>query len=585
MIAFLQAQSVEQLNPDIMNLQQLSEEELTGLATLLDNPVNLNKASGSELWFLSDSLADAILSARKSGPFRDWSDVARRTGLPKATIATLEQLATLTAAQRLDAHLSTRVVSNGSDERLRTRLRVDGGAWGAQWVVQRDPGEYQLADLSALSLTLHRGDDQFALGSQRLTWGLGLVLADEFAAPRGATLLRPVSRLVRLRPGYSNSNIGMLQGASADVRWERLRLVAGVSAQQPDITPGEDGAPRVVAHRTHHAPATTTGETLRYLGVISALLGWRAGGLATRYRLQPTPATTELNVDITSVVVQRSFKTGAGEWWAAHETGWRVTQAGKRNSVGETAHQTRLTYSATAGPGYRRLRLALMHRRYPPNWVPLRGRMVGRRASRGNEAGWYFGWQWRKKPWQVNGYLDLYRELQAAAADLWPRDGREWSLQGRGRWPRTTVTIYVRQRQEAGTVRLVNSSGVGTVQQQVQFTQYVSLIWSTDWARNWHSQLLAKGTLGRASTERQGGGSVGGRLRYTFPADHSITLGVYGFSTDSWDQRITVYEAGLPGEFNLTALYGRGVRLHGRLRIVVGCRSDLSAGRPGVAPG
>jgi len=178
-------QHSEQLNLDLLDLQPLSEDDLTALESLLDNPIDLNHAEATDLWFLDDSLAAAMLTAARSAPFSDWGDLARRTSLRPEIVQFLQGLAYLSPASGVEARLSTRVVNTGSDERIRTRFNIEGEEWSAQWVIQRDPGEYHLADLSDLSMTIYRNSTQMNLGAHRLTWGLGQVLSEEFVAPRG----------------------------------------------------------------------------------------------------------------------------------------------------------------------------------------------------------------------------------------------------------------------------------------------------------------------------------------------------------------------------------------------------------------
>ncbi|MEE9162439.1 MAG: hypothetical protein V3U35_05650 [Candidatus Neomarinimicrobiota bacterium] len=557
----LQAQSAENISNDILSLERLSEDDLAGLESLLDDRINLNDVSAGELWFLDDSLAAAILSAREAGPFRDWADLGRRTSLPPATIRSLREIVDIIAMGRTEGRISTRIVDHGADERIRTRLNLDGPSWSGQWVLQRDPGEYDLADLSALSVNVRRGAGELSLGTQRLNWGLGLVLADEFAAPRGETLLRPVSRLLRLRPGFSNSNLGTLHGASVELQGERSRLLAGASAQQTDITADSDGAPRIVAYRTHASPATTTREAVSYLAATSTMGDWSVGGLISNHDLQPTAETSGSGGRTYSATAAGIIHSSAGEWRVNIERALRTAQGA--DGPDPAASQTRLTFSNKGERGRPYLRLALIHRRYPPNWAPLRGRMMGRRVSRGNESGWFVGWHWRDTPWQTSGYLDLYRPL-LAPVEGWPVEGQEWGLRVSTRIRRGEATLFTRGRNEATSVQGENQSGVEITRRQVAVTRFVSAAWSSRWTRRLTSRLIAKGNTLRGTGEAQWGGAVGGSLRYQSAEGNTGALGIFAFQTDGWDQRVTIYQYGLPGEFSLRALSGRGWRVQGR---------------------
>ena len=555
------------------HLQLLSDDDLAGLSSLLDNPISLNDATESDLWFLSASLVAAIVSAKGAVNFRDWADVARRTALPLAAINALRPFFRLPDPDQLEAHISTRVTATGSDERLRTRLNLSSGSWQAQWVLQRDPEEYNLADLSALSLSLRRDWGQVVLGTHRMNWGLGLVLAGEFATPRGEALLRPVSRLVRLRTGFSNSNIGTLQGAAADIQWERLRLVAGTSARQTDITRGPGGAPRVVAYRTHDAPAATTGETLHYLATTTTVLGTRVGGLVSRYHLQATAETDLLRDMIYSLVIQREYQGQLGAWQATHEQALRTTSTGPAR--GQNASQTRLTFASPRGPGRAQLRLALMYRRYPPGWTPLRGRAVGRRVSRGNESGWFFGWRLSRSRLRVHGYLDLYQQREAESAGGWHRGGSEWGLTATASKRPAEVSAYYRQREEVSTSTVLDGRGLEVVAQQLARSHYASLTWAHAWSAAISTRLIARVNVFPQNGQVLWGRATGGRLLLRIRSASSLALGLHTYRSDGWEQRVTIYEDGLPGEFNLRALSGRGVRVHTRWGLTIG-KGELS---------
>ena len=564
------AQSPRHLNSDLLNLQLLSEEDMAILESLLDNPVNLNRASPADLWFLDDSLVFVVLAARQSGPFSDWNDLARRTLLPQERIHSLQQFVTLPPVRDVRAKLSTRLVATGADERIRTRLNLDGKLWAAQWVVQRDPGEYHLTDLSDLSVTVRGNSTHLVLGAHRMTWGLGLVLADEFAAPRGETLLRPLSRTFHLRPGYSNTNTGVLRGASVRHNWRRFQLLAGTSVQRADITADIDGTSRVITYRTHTGPAATTGEILYYLAGTASFLGWNVGGLATRYQLQATSGMPDSQRRIGSLVAMRSFQTRAGEWSLCHE---EAVQQGDPNTVWQVqqnARQTRLSFIANRGVQGNRLRLTLLHRKYPPGWTPLRGRLVGDRVSQGNESGWFFGWRWGQRGWQLNGYLDSFHQVEPQFTGSWPREGWESGLGVRAGKRQVETSLFYRYQEKIAGAGSLNNESLYIVQQKITATHYVKFALAHNALRNLTARFMMALRASGAGSEPGRGETIGGSLRYRFRSDISFAVGAYGFATDGWDQRLYVYEDGLPGEFNFRVLSGRGVRVYGRIALPVG---------------
>ncbi len=574
----LRGQSVQPLSDDVLNLQSLSEDDLAAIESLLESPLPLNDASPADLWFLDDTLATAVLAARQTGPFHDWGDVAQRTGLTPASIDALRQLLYLPDTDGVSAKLSSRITTSGAGERIRTRLNVQGDRWSAQWVVQKDPGEYQLTDLSDFSLTFERDGTQLVLGAQRFTWGLGLVLADEFAPPRGAALLRPATRLRRLRPGYSNTNRGVLRGAGLAHQWGRVTLLVGTSRQQIDMTTHADGTPRVVAYRLHTGPVTTTTENLTYLAGTVALLGWDLGALTTQYHLQATTGTPALEQQITSLVVSRGLVGRSGEWRVIHEEAFGLSTAltGTGGTLDRSgwpaggARQTRLTFSGHKGPLGQPFRFTLLYRSYPPGWTPLRGRLVGDQVSRGNESGWFWGWQWGRRSWKLAGYLDSYGQQQAATVGDWPREGWESGLTLRAKRRQVETNIFYRYREEEIGVLSQTQDGLDNFRRLTTIRHYARVSATMRWSTALKLKLTAISILSRGKEGSGRGQTVGGSWHHRSSSGTALSLGSYWFDTDDWEHRLYVYEDGLPGEFNFRALAHRGVRIYGRLSWPVG---------------
>ncbi len=558
-------QHSEQLNLDLLDLQLVSEDDLTALESLLDNPIDLNRAEVTDLWFLNDSLASAVLTAGRSAPFSDWEDLTRRTGLQPEMVQFLQELAYLPPEYGVEARLSTRVTNTGADERIRTRFNIEGEEWSAQWVIQRDPGEYHLADLSDLSITIYRNSTQVNLGAHRLTWGLGQVLSEEFVTPRGESLLQPITRIAYLKPGYSISSTGVLNGVGIHHRWDRFQLFAGISLQKVDVTSDQNGTSQVVSYRIHSGPVVTAGENLGYLAGIKSLFGWEVGGLIANYQLRSTSSLSGLQRQVYSLVVKRSFQTQAGDWRLDHEEAAENTGRSLQRSS-----QTRINFISANGLHDDQLRLTLLYRSYPPDWVPLRGSLVGDQVSRGNETGWFLGWQWKHRPWRFSGYLDSYRQMIPQSYGYWPRDGWESGLSLRIEQQPLAAGVLYRYQVEHGTVNTYNDDGLSIIQRLMTIDHYLKLTLNRSWSSNFTTGFFAAIKVSDSAAERGFGEVLGADLNLHFRSDLALDLGVYGFTTDGWDQRIYVYEFSLPGEFNFRALSGRGVRAYGRVALPVG---------------
>ena len=557
--ATLYGQSDADLSSDTFDRQSLSEDQQAALASLLDDPMDLNAAS-VDLWFLRPAVAAAVHTAREAGRFTGWRDLGHRTGLPPETVALLQTVTYLSGTKAV-GELSTRLVAGFSGEKIRTRMRVDTGSWLILGTTQHRPGEYRLTDRTGLSLARPGRYWQMVLGDYRLSWGSGLLLADEFPRPLGTAQLRSAPATARLRPGFSTSTSGFLRGFGSLYHRGRLLLIGGYHLEQVDLTEVE-GQPRVVTYRTHTRPALTTSERLPYLGGSLALGGWEVGGLTAGYALQRTAETVAVSRQYYSMTIRRTFAGPSGGWELAHENGWQ----GER-----VANLTRLAYSSPARQATGRLRLAMLYRRYPPGWEPLRGQLMGQRVGRGNETGWFLGCGWRGAPVSLSGYLDTYRQTAAQAAGIWADEGRESGWEAAARKGRLEIRVLIRNEQATRAGSIIDSMGLESFQQLRTSRRYRRLSATLKPDQATRLRLLAA-QVRTTGSQQAGSGIIFGaavRRRYR-QSGLSVAGGAYGFNTDGWDQRIYIYEDGLPGEFGLQPLAGRGWSLSGLVGLPLG---------------
>lgn len=560
-VANLTAQEDGPLNLDLINYPFNTQLYGSAPATSLENPINLNTATEADLWFLSDSLATALLSGRESGPYTSWRDVAKRTDLPPDWVDALQRYFYLAPTGRVETYLSSRVTRSATGERIRSRLNVHSSTWAVQWVTQQDPGEYRLTDLSDISLA-HEGEKtHLTVGAHRATWGLGLVLANEFPKPRGAALLRLPTKHQRIRPAYSNSNTGVLRGGSLLQRWSKLTLGAGFSSQLADIALDSEGIPRVVDYRIHNKPRPIGRENLSYVTATTTLLGWELGGLAAQYDLAMETGEQRLERRPVSLMVAKSYVTELGRWELMHENTWDQSRG---------ASQTRLNFIANQDGLNGRLRLTLLYRDYPPGWTPLRGQLVGAWASQGNERGIFLGGEWRKRPWTLTSYWDGYRQQRSLTEGFWPNQGWEAGLHFQGNLPTITVSGYYRHKEEEATTDAKNTHGLDIVRRELYTRHYGKLILSANLSGAWRIRGLATGIITDLGGVSGNGRAVGASIRYRRRGGPSLTAGLALFDIEGWINRLYVYEEGLPGEFQFRTLYGQGTRVYGRLSRPVG---------------
>ncbi len=545
--ATVYGQTIADLSSDVVDRQSLSEEQQAALAALLDDPVDLNSARAGDLWFLRPAVATAVLEARLTGAFTGWPDLANRTRLPAETLAGLRAVAYLSASRA--GELSTRLVSGSTGERIRSRWRYKQGPWQALGASMHQPGEFQLADHFGLSLARSGEHFQAVLGGYRLTWGLGLVLAKDFPRPVGPALLGTTPLTSRMRPSFSTTASDFMQGIGGLYQRGPVQLAGGYSFRQADISASQ-GIARVVTSRTNTQLGLTASERLPFVGGSLALAGWELGGLAAGYQLRPTAKTAAVDKKYYSATVRRILAYHASELDLAHESGWQA---------GLTASISRLSLSRTSAALGGRGKLTVLHRRYPPGWEPVRGRLTGQRVSRGNETGWFIGWSWRTTPFSMNGYFDSYQQTAATLPGAGAGQGRENGWEAIIRRGAVEGRILLREEDISKGGSFIDSAGLATSSQSRSARSYQRVALTTKFGPKFRLRVMAARQNTTDDYQADRGETFGLTVRYRHGTNgFNSSWGAYTFNTDGWDQRIYIYEDGLPGEFALHPLAGQG---------------------------
>jgi hypothetical protein len=551
---------------EFIDEQQFTKDELSALESYLDNPLDLNTATFQDLWFMDDSLAANIVNARQTHPYRSWQDLAQRTQLPKSMIQELRMVFYLRPEQHVQGDWSTRILTSGNDERIRSRLNVSRSFWFAQWTVQRDPGEYDLTDLSAFSVGFKRGTTALIIGSQWVDWGLGLILSKVYSPRRGTTLLRSNTDVMRIRPGYSNLSSGVIRGISLALQLGPLRFFSGTGFQKTDVTLASDGFLRIVPYRAHSHPSSQQYELLPWIGVSTSLKQTKLGAFIGEQHLMPTDTLPGARKQVFSLVLAQKYIAQMGTWRLWHEEAWQTREYKEIPRQQIRATQTRLIFQSQTDSSGSRIRLALIYRMYPHEWIPIRGQLFGGHVSNGNERGLYIGWEWQKKPLSLTGHLNCFQQI-VSVASFWPQRGWESGIGASLKSKSCLTRLSYRYKEEEVDISSENLDGLISNTRVGIVAHRTSVTYTGNLGLRLSVRIYAGLTRDQNENGFAAGNAIGSTLRYHPRSMNTIAAGIYLFETDGWDQRIIMYETGLPGEFNMRPLSGSGVRIHGLISI------------------
>lgn len=562
----LWAQFDSPFRPDFIDEQQFTSEELSALESYLDNPLDLNTATFQDLWFIDDSLAAIIVDVRQTRPYRSWQDFAHRTRLSESIIQELKPVFYLRPVQQFHGDWSTRIFTSGNDERIRSRLNISRSFWFAQWTLQRDPEEYDLTDLSAFSVGFKRGTTALIIGSQRLDWGLGLVLSKVYSPRRGTALLRTSTDIMRIRPGYSNMTSGAMSGISLAFQLGQLRFFTGTGFHETDVRLTSDGSSKIVPYRTHSHPSSYQYELLPWVGASTSLKQTNLGAFIGEQHLMPNDTLPGARKQVHSLVLAQNVIIPTGTWKLRHEEAWQTRARKEMPTEQIRATQTRLTFQSQADSSGSRMRLALIYRAYPHSWMPIRGQLFGRHINNGNERGLYIGWEWLKNPLSLTGHLDCFQQI-VSTTSFWPQRGWESGIGASLKAKSCLTRLSYRYKEEQIDISSENSDGLTINTRIGTVAHHTSVTCTGNLGLRLSVRLYAALSRGQNEDGHASGNAIGSTLRYRTRSMITMAAGAYLFGTDGWDQRIVIYETGLPGEFNLRPLSGSGVRIHGLISI------------------
>jgi hypothetical protein len=355
---------------------------------------------------------------------------------------------------------------------------------------------------------------------------------------------------------------GAMRGISLAVQLGRLRFFTGTGFHEMDVTLTSDGSSRIIPYRTHSRPSSNQYEFLPWIGASTSLKQTKLGAFVGEQHLMPTDTLPGARKQVYSLVLAQNYVAQTGTWQLRHEEAWQTRVYKETRCEQIRATQTRLIFQSQADSSGTRVRLALIYRAYPHTWMPIRGQLFGRHASNGNERGLYIGWEWRKNPISLTGHMDCSQQI-VSVASFWPQRGWESGIGASLKAKSCLTRLSYRYKEEEVDISTENSDGLISNTRVGIVTHHTGVTYTGNLGLRLSVRVYAALIRDQNENGFAAGNAIGSTLRYHSRSMNTIAAGVYLFGTDGWDQRIVLYETGLPGEFNMRPLSGSGVRIHG----------------------
>jgi len=208
-----------------------------------------------------------------------------------------------------------------------------------------------------------------------------------------------------------------------------------------------------------------------------------------------------------------------------------------------------------------RMFFTLLFRNYQRNYQDLLGNAYGQNSLNANETG--FTVTFTARPFScftVSGYADLFRFPWLKYQVDSPTQGSEYQVQGDYSASRNVV-MHLRMRMKT---RQVNSSGSQEPVTRMTASRSVGLRYQLDW--NVSNSVMLKNRVDflenqTCSADKQQGYLVSQEFSLKLPAKPFSIAAMYDlFDTDSYYERIYVYESDVQYGYSVPAFYGKGVR-------------------------
>lgn len=599
-------------------LEEMAENGMKGaeweerLAELANNPISLNEASKEELEnipFINDDVIENLsYYLYRYGPMVNLSELMLVEGMDAQTIRWLKpfvriekgisspivvpsmQKALVYGKQSLCLNMgrmiqqkigfdrnqadSNRYAGDPTHVSLRYGFDYKGQLqWGV--VLEKDPGEkwwnpgQHGIDYSSFHFVAKdaKRKNLCLFGDYNVRFGQGLVCGSSFSMGKNTSGLSPEMTGSSIRRHFSSSEVGFFRGVALQLTLKPFQL----EENQLGLDLSAFLSKRRLDANVENGVFTTVYET-----------GLHRNGkeLETQNLLGQTVFGGHLGIRKLHVAFGLTLVTWfhdgiggyPGQVWNVFKSNWdhggnlsadfRVV-VNRFLIFGEMALDQHGHDALLAGftlKPYPRMALSMLARKYSPNYQALFGNAFSEGTSVNNEEGLYASTEVQlAKRLRFTGYLDVFRFPWLNFGVNAPSWGRDLALElsstfGRNGLVKWMIKSKMKEKSPSDETIPISplSSGVKTqmrlqiIQRQGFFSMKTQLHYTT-YRADRHADA------GFALAQDLGIESITMGL--------SVVLHAVLFHTETWENRIYLWEKDLPGSFSMPMLYGKGSRL------------------------
>jgi len=534
------------------------------LADLEANPIDLNRARVSDLLaipWLSEKKAQAIVDwRRRHGPFKSIEELSRIRCLDRELIESLRpyvmvcQPLSLVLKERLRVKQKGRLQGEQLPHTLAFYQRLGlsvADRYELGLLVEKDPGETDLADFSAGYLQLKRigGIDQVVLGDFRPGFAQGLVFSRwSFSISDPRSLKTKDSRSVGYRSSVEN---GALRGLFLRKSFRGIQWALFFSQARFDASVNKDGTAKTLLASGYHRTAS---EKAKKDLLSERLVGGRICYDARKnLKLGTSFSLSSFVPPFHNYDLERKRHAFTGSQNSVCGLDWDITWS-NLNLYGEAALCRGGGKAAVLGTTseIRGVKLSVLVRSYSRDFHSFHGSAFSASGKLYNETGLSASLLYSPtESTDLLAYVDQYRHPYRRYYEPVPTRGDKWGLVVAHDFShRVELLLNLRSKYSQR-----GKEALGRRNSRIR----LDASWSPD--RRWRLRARTEAVLlNFENSHRQQGISAFFDFRIN-PFRYSTICGrLTTFKTDSYDSRIYEFETDHQGAAFCRFVYGKGVK-------------------------
>lgn len=591
---------------DDFNYQELYEN----LAQLLSNPVNLNlitKEQLQALFFLTDGQIQSLLTYREeAGPFLSVYELQSVPGIDRAAFTKLIPFVMVAdPTSGINRSLWQRVVKEknnylvfqfdrtleekkgykndtplssqyaGSPNRIYTRFRTShAGDFSFGFTLEKDAGERITWDpskqqvgpdyLSFHAQVLNKGKlKNLIVGDYQAQFGQGLILGSAFGIGKSAEAVTTIRRPnIGFMPYSSLYEAGYFRGAALTYSINRRLAIHGLFSLR-----GRDGN-----LNTDSTADQSLISSLGYTGLHRTISEIRNRNILNESNIAAILSYKQKSLDVGAIIHHTEFSIpilrAPTVYNQFYFQGKQNTNVGTflNYSYKSLAFFSELSYTFDQGIAITtgiisnltaKLDMSLLLRKFDRDYQSFYSNALSESSTPQNEQGVYWGWKYLfNKKYSFSGYVDLFQFPWLRYRSYVPSSGNEWLLRFNYK-PTRSILLFVQAFEETKVINLATENNLYQTAPGVKRNYWINLDYSI-------TPAITLKTRAQFNTYKLNGSQTQGMALLQDITWQHKRLSISGryalIDTDTYDNRLYVYEKDVWLAFTFPAYYGVGVR-------------------------